>query len=104
MCGNDSCSNDSCEKESCGESSCCSDQTFVEHVKMEATNAIHQAHKDALKDRMRKKIEEKHGTTLDKVADVCFEAFEKAFKTMTIKSKEKTELNVKLEEIFSQKD
>ncbi len=99
------CNTESCEKDSCCDSdSCCGSENFIDHVKMESTMAIKQAHREALVERMRKRLEEKHGTTLDKVADVCFEAFEKAWKSMNTQSKEKSELNTKLEEIFSQKD
>lgn len=64
----------------------------------------HDAKKELLKEKMKVKLEEKMGKKLDKVADLLVNAMFEEYQAMREGKKRDTELEKKLEEIFSQKE
>lgn len=63
----------------------------------------HDAKEELLKEKMKVKLEEKMGKKLDKVADLLVNAMFEEYQAMREGKKRDTELEKKLEEIFSQK-
>lgn len=107
-CTDETCKTEDMENCACGSSKsydqCCGGQTMdpIQHVVMGWHKAFFAAHHDAMTERMRKRIEATYGPTMDKAADVVFEAMGKMWSSMLIQSETRKEVASKLQKIFSE--
>lgn len=107
------CTNETCKMETDVTCACGSNKSYddccgcespdpIQHAMMAWHKAFFAAHHEAMKDRMRKRIESSFGPTMDKAADAVLEAVGKMWNSMLVQSEAKKDLASKLQKIFSE--
>ncbi len=105
------CKSETCNIEhatcSCGSETECSDcgcgtQDHMNLIMKEWYASFHDAMHQAHVERLKKRIDANFGPTMDKVADAIFETASKVFQSMLVQSESKSELESKLQKIFSE--
>lgn len=112
-CTTESCTTESCKTEAGATCACGSNKSYedccgcespdpIQHAMMAWHNAFFAAHHEAMKDRMRKRIEAAYGPTMDKAGDAVIETVGKVWSAMLTQSEAKKDLVSKLQKIFSE--
>lgn len=85
-------------EECCG----CESPDPIQHAMIAWHKAFFAAHHEAMKERMRKRIESSFGPTMDKAADSVIETVGKVWNSMLVQSEAKKDLASKLQKLFSE--
>lgn len=87
----------------CGSGSCsCESMDFYDVMESKLMGMAFFAHKSALFERIKQRIEKQDGEKLDKIADLVVEATRNKFKTEQEAEKKHAELREKLKEVFDE--